>query len=184
MEDEGRPTLPYRLAKLQTLFTETKQRQYFEAHPPRSIFTLTLDADAAPGRHEGEGKCNAPGSERAGESTGGSRSGASGPQWETVMGRYRAAQRFHKTGRYAAMEEEAAHISEITPWLKSTGFAAHLAGVEVAGLPSSYCLPDLFTSGFACRPALRFGGVQAPGYAYSVSDNYIWIYAVYACRVM
>jgi len=38
--------------------------------------------------------------------------------------------------------EEAAHVSEITPWLKSTGFAAHLVGVAVAGLPSSYRLPD------------------------------------------
>lgn len=142
VEDEGRLTLPYRLAKLQTLFTKTKQRQYSEAHLPRSTLTLTLDVDAAPGRHEGEDKCNAPGSERAGESMERSWLSASGPQWETVMGRYWAAQRFHKTGQYAAMEEEAAHISEITPWLKSTGFAAHLAGVEVAGLPSSCRLPD------------------------------------------
>ena len=35
VEEGGRPTLPYRPAKLQTLFAETKQRRYFEARPPR-----------------------------------------------------------------------------------------------------------------------------------------------------
>ncbi len=38
--------------------------------------------------------------------------------------------------------QEAAHVSKITSWLKLTGFAAHLVGVVVAGLPSSYRLPD------------------------------------------
>jgi len=142
VENGGRPALLYRPAKLQTLFAETKQRQYFKARPPRSTFTLTPDADAAPGRHEGEDSCDAPGSEPAGGPTGGSWSGASGLQWDTVMGQYRAAQRLRGTGRYAAMEEAAAHVLEITPWLKSTGFAAHLASIEVTGLPSSYCLPD------------------------------------------
>jgi len=140
VEEGGRPTLPYRPAKLQTLFTETKQRRYFEAHLPGSTFTPTPDVDAAPDRREGEDGHDARGSEPAGGSME-SQSGASSPQWDTVMGRYWAAQRLRETGRYTAVEE-AAHVSEITPWLKSTGFAAHLASVEVAGLPSSYRLPN------------------------------------------
>jgi len=140
VEEGGRPTLPYRPAKLQTLFAETKQRRYFEARPPGSTFTRTPDADAARDRREGEDGRDACGSEPAGGSIG-SQLGACGPQWETVMRRYRAAQRLRETGRYMAVEE-AAYVSEITPWLKSTGFAAHLVGVAVAGLPSSYRLPD------------------------------------------
>jgi len=115
VKDGGRPALPYRPAKLQTLFAETKQRRYFKAHPPGSTFTLVPDADAAPGHHEGKNSCDAPGSEPAGGPTGRSQLGASGPQWDTVMGQYWAAQRLRGTGRYAAVKKEAAHISEITP---------------------------------------------------------------------
>ena len=140
MEEGGRPTLPYRPAKLQTLFTETKQRRYFEAHLPGSTFTPTPDVDAAPDRREGEDGHDARGSEPARGSME-SQSGASSPQWDTVMRRYWAAQRLRETRRNTAVKE-AAHVSEITPWLKSTGFAAHLASVEVAGLPSSYRLPN------------------------------------------
>lgn len=135
------PPLPYRPAKLQTLWTEKKQIQYFEVHLPGCGPAPTTDLDVI--RDSGE-------EERSADGAGGTEDarrkravgvGASTSSWDAVVGKYRAAQRLRETGRCTAIEE-ATHVSEITPWLKATGFAAHLASVEIAELPSSYRLPD------------------------------------------
>ena len=61
--------------------------------------------------------------------------------WHNLQARYNSAQKLQSERQRAAVEETA-HISELTPWLRQTGFHAHLQGLPLDDIPTSYQLPD------------------------------------------
>ena len=136
INEENSPLL-YCAVKLQTLWTEKKQIQYFEMHLYGSTTTTVLSLDVSSNsedkdekdvvRHQNKRKKK----RRAVVIT----------EWKMMKKRYWAAQHLCKTEWYTAVER-ATHISEITSWLKSTEFAAHLISIKIAELPPFYGLSD------------------------------------------
>ena len=136
INEENSPLL-YCAVKLQTLWTEKKQIQYFEVHPcgpttttvpSLDVFSSSEDEDERDvARHQDEREKK--------------RSAVVITEWKMMKKRYWAAQHLHKTGWYTAVER-ATHISETTPWLKSTEFAAHLISIKITELSPFYGLSD------------------------------------------
>ena len=134
INEENSPLL-YCAVKLQILWTEKKQIQYFEMHLCGSTTTAMSGLDVFSSSEDEDGRNVA----RHQDEREKKRSAVVITEWKTVKKRYWAVQHLHKTGWYTAVER-ATHISEITSWLKSTEFAAHLTSIKIAELSSFYGL--------------------------------------------
>jgi hypothetical protein len=61
--------------------------------------------------------------------------------WADVEARYQHAQD-QQAKRQTTALEAMEHVSELTPWLKGTGYASHLEGLPLDQIPQAYQLPD------------------------------------------
>ena len=61
--------------------------------------------------------------------------------WTDIEARYKAAQD-QQARRQTTLLEPVEHVSELTPWLKGTGYASHLEGLPLDQIPQAYQLPD------------------------------------------
>ena len=134
--EENSPLL-YCAVKLQTLWTEKKQIQYFEMHLYGSTTTTVPSLDASSSSEDEDERDVARHQDKREKK----RSTVVITEWKMMKKRYWAAQHLCKTGWYITVEG-ATHISEITSWLKSTEFAAHLTSTEIAELSPFYSLSD------------------------------------------
>ena len=64
--------------------------------------------------------------------------------WEIFLSDYVKAQE-QEADKYRQVQKPQ-HVSEVTPWLKSTGIHVHLRGLDLAGLPIAYSHPIRFRS--------------------------------------
>ena len=135
--EEDSPLL-YCAVKLQILWTEKKQIQYFEMHLCGSTTTAMSGLDVFSSSEDEDGRNVA----RHQDEREKKRSAVVTTEWKTVKRRYWAAQHLCKIRWYITVKR-ATHISEITPWLKSTEFAAHLTSIKIAELSPFYGLSDV-----------------------------------------
>ena len=136
INEENSPLL-YCAVKLQTLWTEKKQIQYFEMHLYGSTTTAVPSLDVS-SNSEDEDERDVVRHQDKREKE---RSTVVITEWKMMKRRYWAAQCLCKTRWYTAVEG-ATHISETTPWLKSTEFVTHLISIKIAELSPFYGLPD------------------------------------------
>ena len=61
--------------------------------------------------------------------------------WTEIEARYQHAQD-QQAKQQTTMLEAIEHVSELTPWLKSTGYASHLEGLLLDQIAQAYQLPD------------------------------------------
>ena len=61
--------------------------------------------------------------------------------WTDIEVRYQAAQD-QQAKQQITVLQATEHISELTPWLKGTGYASHLEGLLLDEIPQAYQLPD------------------------------------------
>lgn len=74
----------------------------------------------------------------------------------SLQARFQQAQH-SQSNRYQQIREQE-HVSEVTPWLRATGYHSHLAGLPTAELPLSYHLPNGAEEGeltFICQSVER-----------------------------
>jgi len=62
-------------------------------------------------------------------------------EWADIKIRYDLAQR-HQHERLSRVIEQQEHVSELTPWLRQTGYHSHLQGLPTEEIPASYQLAD------------------------------------------
>ena len=118
-------SIPYRAAKLQTLWVKTQDVNYFIIIPPAS--------------RSGSSSSSANGTVNSSKTPLLSATEAESG-WNALQIRFKEAQD-KRAERYSQVQVPA-HISEITPWLKSTRYHIHLTELNVEELPQSYRLPD------------------------------------------
>jgi superfamily II DNA helicase RecQ len=109
----------YRRVKLQTLWTQKKHVDYFIVQPQVQA--------AAGGRNGGQGESQQ------------RRKSIDGAAAEGLQARYTQVQK-DRLEQYGTVQK-LAHVSEDTPWLRATGYQAHLEGLDVEEFAPSYKLP-------------------------------------------
>lgn len=122
--------------KLQTLWKQTKYIDYFVVEP------VALEKQQPAQTRRGE-----TGQKRKGLLKGlqekqqrGIRKGELQTAAEELRARYEQVQE-ERLDRYGEVQK-LVHVSELTPWLRATGYQAHIEGLDVEEFQSSYQLPD------------------------------------------
>ena len=109
----------YGKVKLQTLWKQTKHVDYFIVQPKAAAGHQQSGQRRQPATQEGEPQAVA----------------------EGFRARYEQVQKeYLGQGQYSKVQK-LVHVSELTPWLRSTGYQAHLEGLDVDELGASYRHP-------------------------------------------
>lgn len=112
----------FKAAKLQTLWAEKKYIQYFEVVPRElNIYSANPESSTLNSTHPDSSQPPPPNAR------------------DELKKRFKDAQT-KLSERYKFIGDPA-HKSELTPWLRATGFHVHLAEFELETLPDSYALP-------------------------------------------